>query len=135
MTLSSCLRPRYRADNKSRSKEKAKGMEYNEAKRKDNSTLPNQELMTFGDTSSRKTARSKYMPFSTSSSLMIRLESSSRRQQPLIQLSACSWKSFVAVGLITNLSVLFLSSRSGQSATNCLKLMVSYSMEAAWWFQ
>jgi hypothetical protein len=50
LTFSSCLRPHYRADDKSRSKEKAKGREYNEATRKDNSTLPNQELMTFGDT-------------------------------------------------------------------------------------
>jgi hypothetical protein len=75
------------------------------------------------------------MPFSTSSSLMIRLESSLQKLQPLIQLSACSRKSFVGGGLITNLSVLFLSSRSGLSATNCLKLMVSYSTEAAWWFQ
>ena len=49
MTFSSCLRPHYRADDKSRSKEKAKGREYNEAKRKDNSALPNQELMTLGD--------------------------------------------------------------------------------------
>jgi hypothetical protein len=49
LTIRSCLRPSYRADDKSRLKDKAKGREYNEAKQKDNSTLPNQELVTFGD--------------------------------------------------------------------------------------